>query len=80
MDPETEKGMRLARIIVSDVILYNPEKFEAGIRAGNVVEALASELEEGFALFAQRVDASVCEPREFLERELVRVARSRGMG
>jgi len=77
--PEVAKGERLARIIVSDVILYNAEKFDAGVRAGNVVDALASELEEGYALFAQRVDTSVCDPREFLQRELQRVARSRGM-
>jgi len=77
--PEVEKGQRLARIIVSDVILYNQEKFDAGVRAGNVVDALRAELEEGYALFAQRVDANVCEPREYLQRELVRVARSRGM-
>jgi hypothetical protein len=71
--------MRLARIIVSDVVLYNPEKFEAGVRQGNVVAALSGELEEGFTLFAQRIDTNVCDPREFLERELLRVARSRGM-
>jgi CheY-like chemotaxis protein len=78
-DSEVEKGLRLARIIVSDVILYNPEKFEAGVRNANVVAALSAELEEGLGLFAQRVDTKVCEPREYLERELVRVARSRGM-
>jgi len=78
-DPEVEKGLRLARIIVSDVILYNPEKFEAGVRGANVVQALANELDEGLGLFAQRVDTNVCDPREYLERELVRVARSRGM-
>ena len=79
VDPEVEKAERLARIIVSDVILYNPEKFEAGVQGGDVVERLAGELEEGYALFAQRVDSSVYEPREFLQRELVRVAKSRGM-
>jgi predicted Zn finger-like uncharacterized protein len=78
-NPEMEKAQRLARIIVSDVILYNPEKFDAAVRAGNVVQALAAELEEGYSLFASRVDPRVCEPREFLQRELVRVARSRGM-
>jgi hypothetical protein len=78
-NPEIEKANRLARIIVSDVILYNPEKFEAAVRAGNVVQALSTELEEGYSLFASRVDAKVCDPREFLQRELVRVARSRGM-
>jgi predicted Zn finger-like uncharacterized protein len=77
--PEIEKANRLARIIVSDVILYNPEKFEAAVRAGNVVQALSAELEEGYSLFASRVDARLCDPREFLQRELVRVARSRGM-
>jgi hypothetical protein len=78
-NPEIEKAQRLARIIVSDVILYNPEKFEAAVRAGNVVNVLSAELEEGYSLFASRVDARVCDPREYLQRELVRVARSRGM-
>lgn len=78
-DPELEKASRLARIIVSDVILYNAEKFEAAVRAGNVVSALAAELEEGYTLFASRVDPRVGDPREYLQRELVRVARSRGM-
>ena len=79
VDPELEKANRLARIIVSDVILYNPEKFEAAVRAGDVVTALAAELEEGYSLFASRVDPRVGDPREYLQRELVRVARSRGM-
>jgi predicted Zn finger-like uncharacterized protein len=78
-DPELEKAQRLARIIVSDVILYNSEKFAAAVRAGNVVDALATELEEGYSLFASRVDPRVGDPREYLQRELVRVARSRGM-
>jgi predicted Zn finger-like uncharacterized protein len=78
-DPELEKANRLARIIVSDVILYNTEKFEAAVRAGNVVNALAAELEEGYSLFASRVDPRVGDPREYLQRELVRVARTRGM-
>jgi hypothetical protein len=64
---------------VSDVILYNPEKFAAAVRAGDVVNALAAELEEGYSLFASRVDSRVGDPREYLQRELVRVARSRGM-
>jgi CheY-like chemotaxis protein len=78
-NPETQKGERLARIIVSDVILYNAEKFAAAVRAGNVLQALSPELEEGYSLFSQRVDPRVCDPREYLQRELVRVARSRGM-
>ena len=68
---------RLARVIVSDVVLYNPEKFEAGLSDGNVVEALHTEMEEGRAHFMQRVDPRVRDDRDFLNEELLRVARSR---
>jgi predicted Zn finger-like uncharacterized protein len=70
---------RLARIVVSDIVLYNPEKFEAALSAGNPLEALADELAEGRGLFQQRVDARVRETRDFLAEELTRVARQRGM-
>lgn len=77
--PELEKAERLARIIVSDIVLYNQEKFDAAIQNGNVLEALASELAEGYALFAERVDPAVGEAQELLGQELLRIARSRGM-
>jgi CheY-like chemotaxis protein len=70
---------RLARIIVSDVVLYNEEKFAAAVRSGNVVEELQSELQEGRAHFQQRIDAGVRESKDFLEEELLRVARTRGL-
>jgi CheY-like chemotaxis protein len=76
---EMEQAERLARIIVSDILLYNPEKFDEGVRSGDVVTALRGELEEGRSLFVQRVDPRVGNPDEFLQRELVRVAKERGM-
>jgi hypothetical protein len=76
---EIAKAERLARIIVSDIVLYNEEKFDAAVRAGNVVEALDSEMEEARAHFCQRIDARVRESRDFLVEELVRVAQKRGM-
>lgn len=73
------KAERLARIIVSDIVLYNEEKFRAALESGNVIEALEAELEEGRALFRERVEAPVRELRDFLSDELLRVARTRGM-
>jgi CheY-like chemotaxis protein len=70
---------RLARIIVSDVVLYNEEKFAAAVRSGDVVEELQSELQEGRAHFQQRIDARVRESKDFLAEELLRVARTRGL-
>jgi predicted Zn finger-like uncharacterized protein len=77
-DEAIAKAERLARIIVSDIVLYNDEKFAAAVMAGNVVEAMEGELEEGRALFRGRVDPGVREARNFLSEELLRVARARG--
>ncbi|MBS1104982.1 MAG: response regulator receiver protein [Deltaproteobacteria bacterium] len=70
---------RLARIIVSDIVLYNQEKFGAAVRSGGVLEAMRDELQEGRALFRERIDAQVRDERDFLADELLRVARGRGM-
>ena len=79
LDEVRAQAERLARIIVSDIVLYNAEKFEAGLRSGDVIAALDDELEEGRALFAARIDPRVGTADEFLQRELLRVARGRGM-
>lgn len=76
--PERATAERLARIIVSDIVLYNAERFEAAIQQGEVVQSMASELAEGRELLAQRIgDASLTEG--LLEKEILRVARVRGM-
>jgi predicted Zn finger-like uncharacterized protein len=72
------KAERLARIIVSDIVLYNEEKFAAAVRSGNVLAALGPDLEEGRALFRERIDARVRGERDHLADELVRVAKARG--
>ena len=78
-DPDVVKAERLARIIVSDVVLYNEEKFRAACAAGNVMEVLEADLADGRAHFASRVPEHVRSTRDFLGDELLRVARSRGM-
>jgi hypothetical protein len=78
-DAEVQKAERLARIVVSDIVLYNEEKFAAAVTAGNVLEAMEGDMQEGRALFVQRIDPRVRESRDFLAEELLRVARQRGM-
>jgi len=46
---------RLARAILSDVALYNPEKVESGIKNDNIFDVLHEELEEGRQHFYSRV-------------------------
>ena len=70
---------RLARIIVSDLVLYNEDKFMRAVVAGNVVAAMDAGLDEGRSLFRQRIDPRVQAERDYLTDELMRVARVRGM-
>ncbi|MCP5057426.1 MAG: hypothetical protein GY937_11975 [bacterium] len=76
---ERAQAERLARIIVSDIVLYNEEKFSAAVAAGDVAQAMTAELDEGRGLFERRVDEYVRSKNDFLLEELLRVARARGM-
>jgi CheY-like chemotaxis protein len=74
---ERAKAERLARIIVSDIILYNEEKFAEALRRGCVAEMMSPDLAEGRDLFRNRIDERVREERDHLVEELLRVARLR---
>jgi DNA-binding response OmpR family regulator len=78
LDEQRAKAERLARIIVSDIVLYNEQKFSEAMRRGNVVEALDADLAEGRHLFQERIDARVRAERDYLADELLRVAKQRG--
>jgi predicted Zn finger-like uncharacterized protein len=73
-DPAVAAAERLARIAVSDVILYNQEKFAASAARGTAAKDLAAELAEARQHFNSRVAPSVRADRDFLVEELERRA------
>jgi len=79
LEDERAKAERLARIVISDIVLYNEERFAAAARAGNVFEAMAGDLAEGRQLFDERIDPRVRAERDYLKDELLRSAKLRGM-
>jgi len=50
-----DQAKRLARAIISDVAIYNPEKVVEGIKNDNLFEVLQDQLAEGRQHFASRV-------------------------
>lgn len=59
-DPEAvEKAKRFARIIVSDVALYNQEAVVRGIKTGTFYDLLKNDIEEGRELYEKRVPAAI---------------------
>ena len=77
---ERAKAERLARIIVSDIILYNEDKFAEALQRDTVVERMSPDLEEGRDLFRNRIDERVRQEQDHLVEELRRVARLRSTG
>lgn len=68
-----EIARRLARVIISDIALYNKEKIKEGIRNDNLFELLAKELKEGLDLYLSRVDPELARTTNFYNRAIVDV-------
>ncbi|MCX7991330.1 MAG: hypothetical protein N2999_04735 [Proteobacteria bacterium] len=66
-----EQAYRLAKAILSDILLYNQEKVKKGIEDDNLFEVLSAEIEEGRKLFESRVPANI--PKEVYDKALVDV-------
>jgi len=65
-----KKARRLARIIVSDIALYNQKKVEEGIKNGSFDELFEEELEDGRLFYNRRVAEQVREGTTYLEDAL----------
>ena len=70
---DPERALRLARAIVSDVMLYNADRVQEGIAADDVFERLAPQIEEARRFFESRVDSEVAAKTNAFERALVDV-------
>ena len=74
---EREHAERLARIAVSEMLLYQPEKFDQASREGNLEQVLDLEIQEARALLRQRISEEVRSEKDFILEELERVAAER---
>ena len=70
---DPQRAERLARAVLSDVMLYNTERVRAGIEADDLFDRLRPELDEARAFFEQRVDPEVAAKSNAFDRALVDV-------
>jgi hypothetical protein len=50
-----EKARRLARVLASDIAIYNRDKRDRGIREGNLVAVLGYEIKKSWEIYKERV-------------------------
>jgi len=67
---DIEKAKRLARTIISDIVLYNQAKVEEGIKNDNIFDLLEEEIELGKKLFMEKVNTEVI-PLKTFEKILI---------
>ena len=65
--PAHAKAKRLARLIVSDIVLYNQAAVEDGVRNNTFAEALAHDIREARTLYAQRVPEEIRNATTYLD-------------
>ncbi len=74
---EHKNARRVARVMVADLFLYHKDLVEAGIKNGNVEQALEEQLGEARKTFASRVPESVRKERDYLSLEFERLLKKR---
>jgi len=52
---EYDEARRLARLILSDIVIYHAAKVEQGLRENNFFDVLKDEIEEGRQYYESRV-------------------------
>ena len=69
-DPH-ERAKRLARLIVSDIIIYNQDKIVEGIKQDTLFDLLKEDIEVGRAYYEKNVDPAVAEQSDYFNHALV---------
>jgi RNAse (barnase) inhibitor barstar len=67
-----KSAKRLAKVLVSDIMLYHAEEVEIGRREGNIYKRLKDVIERSKETFRERVKPQVLEKVDYLYEELVK--------
>ncbi len=71
-----EEARRLARLLVSEIKLYNEEQVEAGRRNRDIYERLREDIDRSRQMYEERVDPRIVKSTDYFYQELVRILAS----
>ena len=77
MDPETRKqhedAKRFARLLVSEIKLYNEAKVQQGRQQRGIYKMLRDDIERSRQLYSERVSSAIREATNYFHEELIRI-------
>jgi hypothetical protein len=68
-----EEARRLARLLVSEIKLYNEEQVEEGRRKRDVYERLREDIDRSRQMYEERVEPRILKTTDYFYQELVRI-------
>ncbi len=68
-----EEARRFARLLVSEIKLYNEEEVDQGRRNHDLYKRLKEDIDRSREMFDRRVAANIREARDYFQEELVRI-------
>ncbi len=63
-DPK-QKARRLARALISDMLVYHPEKRQQGIRDGTLLQLFKDEIDKSWQEYVEQVGAEMAQSTPF---------------
>jgi hypothetical protein len=67
------EARRTARLLISEIKLYNEEQLQAGRESGDIYRRLQKEIDHGREAYTQRVPGKILGSRDYFHEELVRI-------
>ncbi len=73
-DPETkskkERAKRLARVFVSDILIYNKDKRDKALKEGNLISVMGPEIKKAWEAYKEKVGPELVESTEYFRSAL----------
>lgn len=65
-----DRAKRLARVLVSDILIYNREKREEGLAEGTLMTVLGEEIKKSWELYKEKVGSDVASSTNYFKEAL----------
>jgi hypothetical protein len=72
-DAKREEAKRLARLLITEIKLYNEEEVEEGRQSRDLVRRLGEEIDRSKQIYDNRIDESIRSEADFFQEELVNI-------
>ena len=66
-----EEAQRIARVVASDILLYNKKKVREGILRDSLFDLLSNEIKEGEHYYLSRLDSNLPNPLVYFHEALI---------